>query len=84
MSFRYGESGGVPLVAPAYLLTVQVLRRKMCAPEVVTRSLVLPDTEQAPTLYQPGQFVTLAHGLEPSGGTCARTVQQPTIKRANP
>lgn len=60
MSFRNGETGGVPIVAPANMLPVQVLHREVIAPEVVTLSIVLPGTEQAPAPYQPGQFVTLA------------------------
>jgi len=36
------------------------LQREVIAPDVVTLYLVLPDTEQAPAPYRPGQFVTLA------------------------
>jgi ferredoxin-NADP reductase len=60
MSFRNGETDGLPIVSPANMMPVQVLRRQVIAPEVVTLYLVLPDTEQAPAPYQPGQFVTLA------------------------
>jgi ferredoxin-NADP reductase len=42
------------------MMPVQVLQREIIAPETVTLYLVLPDTEQAPAPYQPGQFVTLA------------------------
>jgi ferredoxin-NADP reductase len=60
MSFNDGETSGLPIVSPANMMPVQVLRREIIAPEVVTLYLVLPDTEQAPAPYQPGQFVTLA------------------------
>jgi ferredoxin-NADP reductase len=60
MSISNGETGGLPIVSPANMMPVQVLRREIIAPEVVTLYLVLPDTEQAPAPYQPGQFVTLA------------------------
>src|ERR1051326_387965 len=60
MSTPNGETGGMPIVSPANMLPVQVLRREVIAPETVSLFLVLPDTEQAPAPYQPGQFVTLA------------------------
>src|SRR5690348_8357324 len=60
MSFKDGETDGLPIVAPANMMPVQVLRREVMAPDVVTLYLVLPDAEQAPAPYQPGQFVTLA------------------------
>ncbi len=60
MSLMDGETGGLPIVSPANMLPVQVLRREVIAPEVVTLYLVLPNTEQAPAPYLPGQFVTLA------------------------
>jgi ferredoxin-NADP reductase len=60
MSMNNGETSGLPIVSPANMLPVQVLHREIIAPEVVTLYLVLPDTEQAPAPYQPGQFVTLA------------------------
>jgi ferredoxin-NADP reductase len=60
MSFKNGETSGLPIVSPANMMPVQVLHREVTAPDVVTLYLVLPDTEQAPAPYQPGQFVTLA------------------------
>jgi ferredoxin-NADP reductase len=56
----FDDSGEVPVVSPAQMMPVQVLRREVIAPDVVTLFLVLPDTEQAPAPYLPGQFVTLA------------------------
>jgi ferredoxin-NADP reductase len=53
-------TGELPLVSPANLLPVQVVRRKESAPDIVTLYLAVPDTEQAPARYLPGQFVTLA------------------------
>ncbi len=60
MSSMNDETGGLPIVSPANMMPVQVLRREIIAPEVVTLYLVLPHTEQAPAPYLPGQFVTLA------------------------
>ncbi len=54
------DTSGLPIVSPAHLLPVQVLRREIIAPETVTLFLVLPGTGQAPAPYLPGQFVTLA------------------------
>ncbi|WIG60806.1 MAG: Flavodoxin reductases (ferredoxin-NADPH reductases) family 1 [Ktedonobacterales bacterium] len=51
---------GLPIAAPANMLPVQVVRREVVAPDVVTVSIVLPGTSQAPAPYLPGQFVTLA------------------------
>lgn len=51
---------GLPVVSPAHMLPVRVIRRVNAAPDVVSVSLVLPGTEQAPAPYLPGQFVTLA------------------------
>ena len=56
----FSDSGEVPVVSPAQMMPVQVLRREVIAPDTVTLYLVLPDTEQAPAPYLPGQFVTLA------------------------
>jgi ferredoxin-NADP reductase len=42
------------------MLPVQVIRREVVAPGVVSIFIVLPGTEQAPAPYLPGQFVTLA------------------------
>lgn len=56
----FNDSGEVPVVSPAQMMPVQVIRREVIAPDAVTLYLVLPDTEQAPAPYQPGQFVTLA------------------------
>ena len=58
MSSNY-FTGELPLVSPANMLPVQVVRRKEIAPNVVTLYLAVPDTEQAPAPYLPGQFVTL-------------------------
>src|SRR5262245_50439187 len=56
-----GESSSdLPIIAPANLLSVQVVRREEVAPEVVTLSLAMPGSEQAPAPYLSGQFVTLA------------------------
>jgi hypothetical protein len=71
------KPGGVPMVALATRLPVQVLRREMLAPEGVMRALVLPETKQAPAPDQPGPFVTLAGGShrpreERGPGTCNR------------
>ncbi|HLW03513.1 MAG TPA: 2Fe-2S iron-sulfur cluster-binding protein [Ktedonobacterales bacterium] len=60
MSFGNGDTAGLPIVSPASMMPVQVLRREVIADGVVSLFLVLPDTEQAPAPYQPGQFVTLA------------------------
>ncbi len=49
-----------PFVSPAHMMPVQVIRREIPAPQVVTLFLVLPGTHQAPAPYLPGQFVTLA------------------------
>ncbi len=54
------HTGELPIMSPANMLPVQVLLRKVIAPDVVTLYLVLPNTEQAPAPYLPGQFVTLA------------------------
>lgn len=51
---------GLPVVSPTHMLPVRVIRRVNAAPDVVSVSLVLPGTEQAPAPYLPGQFVTLA------------------------
>jgi ferredoxin-NADP reductase len=59
MSSQY-FTGEHPLVSPANMLPVQVVRREIIAPEVVTLYLAVPDTDQAPAPYLPGQFVTLA------------------------
>ena len=56
----FSDSGEVPVVSPAQMMPVQVMRREVIAPDTVTLYLVLPDTEQAPAPYLPGQFVTLA------------------------
>jgi ring-1,2-phenylacetyl-CoA epoxidase subunit PaaE len=50
----------LPLVSPAHMIPVQVIEREPAAPDVVTVSIVLPGTQQAPAPYLPGQFVTLA------------------------
>ena len=50
----------LPVVSPANMLPVQVVQREVVAPDVVSISIVLPGTEQAPAPYLPGQFVTLA------------------------
>lgn len=51
---------GLPVISPAHMLPVQVLSRRVIAPDVVSVSIVLPGTEQAPAPHLPGQFVTLA------------------------
>jgi ferredoxin-NADP reductase len=51
---------GLPVVSPSNMLPVQVVRREVVAPDVVSVSIVLPGTQQAPAPYLPGQFVTLA------------------------
>jgi ferredoxin-NADP reductase len=51
---------GLPVISPAHMLPVQVIRREVVAPDVVSVSIVLPGTEQAPAPHLPGQFVTLA------------------------
>ncbi len=51
---------GLPVISPAHMLPVQVVRREVVAPDVVSVSIVLPGTEQAPAPHLPGQFVTLA------------------------
>jgi 3-ketosteroid 9alpha-monooxygenase subunit B len=56
-----GESSSdLPIISPANMLPVQVVNREEIAPEVVTLSLAMPGSEQAPAPYLPGQFVTLA------------------------
>ena len=50
----------LPVVSPANMLPVQVVAREIVAPDVVSISIVLPGTDQAPAPYLPGQFVTLA------------------------
>jgi ferredoxin-NADP reductase len=50
----------LPVVSPANMLPVQVVQRDVIAPDVVSISIVLPGTDQAPAPYLPGQFVTLA------------------------
>jgi ferredoxin-NADP reductase len=42
------------------MLPVQVARREVVAPDVVSLWIVLPGSDQAPAPYLPGQFVTLA------------------------
>jgi ferredoxin-NADP reductase len=55
------DSGSdLPIISPVNMLPVQVVRRAVIAPEVVTLSLSMPGSEQAPAPYLPGQFVTLA------------------------
>lgn len=51
---------GLPVASPAHMLPVEVIRREVIAPDVVSVFIVLPGTEQAPAPYLPGQFVTLA------------------------
>ncbi len=51
---------GLPVVSPANMLPVQVVDRVEIAPGVVSVYIVLPGTRQAPSPYNPGQFVTLA------------------------
>lgn len=51
---------GLPVVSPTNMLPVQVVQREIVAPDVVSVSIVLPGTGQAPAPYLPGQFVTLA------------------------
>jgi ferredoxin-NADP reductase len=60
MSVGDDDTDGLPIVSPANMLPVQVVRREVIAPEVVSLFLALPGTGQAPAPYQPGQFVTLA------------------------
>ncbi len=56
-----GESSSdLPIISPPNMLPVQVVLRQEVAPEVITLSLAMPGTEQAPAPYLPGQFVTLA------------------------
>jgi ferredoxin-NADP reductase len=56
-----GESSSdLPIISPANMLPVQVVRREEIAPEVVKLSMAVPGTDQAPAPYLPGQFVTLA------------------------
>lgn len=51
---------GLPVVSPANMLPVQVIRREVVAPDVVSIAIVLPGTDQSPAPYLPVQFVTLA------------------------
>lgn len=51
---------GLPLVSPANMLPVQVVKRVEMASGVVSVFIVLPGTRQAPAPYLAGQFVTLA------------------------
>jgi ring-1,2-phenylacetyl-CoA epoxidase subunit PaaE len=51
---------GLPVASPANMLPVQVVRREVIAPDVVSVFIVLPGTRQAPAPYLAGQFVTLA------------------------
>jgi ferredoxin-NADP reductase len=51
---------GLPVVTPANMIPVQVLKREHVAPDAVTFHLVLPGTQQSPAPYFPGQFITLA------------------------
>ena len=51
---------GCPCVSPANMLPVHVVDRSEIAPGVVSVYIVLPGTRQAPSPYNPGQFVTLA------------------------
>jgi ferredoxin-NADP reductase len=51
---------GLPVVSPANMLPVQVIDRVEIVEDVVSVSIVLPGTRQAPSPYLPGQFVTLA------------------------
>lgn len=51
---------GLPLVAPAHMVPVQVIGRQEDVAGVVSIFIVLPGTRQAPAPYLPGQFVTLA------------------------
>ncbi len=61
MTWRDGPpTQGLPVVSPANMVPVQVVRREIVAPGVVTVFIVLPGTNQAPAPYLPGQFVTLA------------------------
>ena len=60
MSLGDDDTDGLPIVSPANMLPVQVVRREEIAPDAVSLFLALPGTEQAPAPYQPGQFVTLA------------------------
>ncbi len=59
---EYGQQPerSVPIVSPANMLPVQVIRRQVIAPDVVSVFIVLPGTRQAPAPYLPGQFLTLA------------------------
>jgi ferredoxin-NADP reductase len=50
----------LPVISPNGMMPVQVIRREIAAPGVVTLFIVLPGTNQAPAPYLPGQFVTLA------------------------
>lgn len=50
----------LPLASPVNMIPVQVVRRDVIAPDVVSVEIVLPGTRQAPAPYLPGQFVTLA------------------------
>ena len=60
MDFQHQPAGNVPVVSPANMLPVQVIRRQVVAPDVVSVQIVLPGARQAPAPYLPGQFVTLA------------------------
>lgn len=60
MSVGDDDTDGLPIVAPANMLPVQVVRREVIAPDAVSLFLALPGAEQAPAPYLPGQFVTLA------------------------
>lgn len=53
-------TGGLLHVSPATMQRVQVIDRVEIAPGVVSISIVLVDTNQAPVPYLPGQYVTLA------------------------
>lgn len=49
----------LPIISPSNMLPVQVIRREVISSDVVSIYLVLPGTEQAPTPYLPGQFITI-------------------------
>jgi ferredoxin-NADP reductase len=56
----YRDERPRPLMSPSNMLPVQVVRRTVIAPEVVSLEIALPGTNQPPAPYLPGQFVTLA------------------------
>ena len=60
MAYVDPPTQGLPVVSPAHMLPVQVVKRDVIAPDVVSVQIVLPGARQAPAPYLPGQFVTLA------------------------